>query len=217
MEANLSRFVPLPDNFNSIDDFEINQYSLFNYHINKVLEMKVYYRCSSKKKSNCSAKAAAELQPSGVLITEDGVHNHPPPPKSHSFSRKEVKSFVKKNKDLPPSKIQTLYYQEKDIIPNNTNAPPLLLFQQLKKNINRGDKVLEILKEYGASFADSSQFIHHFSLCPFIVIMCLKENKDLFSKKQQMIQIDDTFSLVNPVAHLLCLMGKKEGKSKFIV
>jgi hypothetical protein len=125
----MEKRVALPPSFRSIEDFKINSHTLFSYHSNKVLDCKVYYRCSKKE---CPAKASALIEKSEIVIMELGDHNHPPPQKKIKEHHQSIVSFTKKHIAKTPSKIQLEFIRE------NGDAPPLRDFQLAKSNLRRG-------------------------------------------------------------------------------
>lgn len=126
----MQRNIPVPLEFKSIEDFNINEYSQFIYHINKVTPQKVYYRCSIK---SCSATATATLNGDFICILEKRSHDHPPNPIKNP-SKEQVRSFTKKFISQPPSQIQLQFIKSNE----DSDVPPLSAFQNAKKNILRG-------------------------------------------------------------------------------
>jgi hypothetical protein len=130
------KVVPLPPDFESIEDFSISDHTIYNYHLNKTTKDAAYYRCSEFKKIKCSAVAIAHLEDEVIRIVEKKDHSHPIPEKLElqQHHKKTVKSFIKKNREKPPSAMQISFLKENPEV----ECPPLTTFQNMKYNVTRG-------------------------------------------------------------------------------
>jgi hypothetical protein len=125
----MKKKIPLPPSV-PLKKINVNNYSLFNYHVNKSTPLKIYYRCASSREYSCDATATLEIIENEAEFCEKNSHPHPPPARE-AFSSKNIVEFVQKNISKTPAAIQMEFAKDTDIV------PPLSKFQNAKTNINR--------------------------------------------------------------------------------
>ena len=71
------RTVFFPSSVTTIEEVDINDFTVFSYHKNRGAGKIAYFRCSQRKKSDCTATAVIKITgEKEALITEKGAHNH---------------------------------------------------------------------------------------------------------------------------------------------
>ena len=216
--------IKLTPRFTSWDEFDINQYTIFNYYSNRYSTNIRYYHCSQYRKiEGCSVKAKAEVQDDlrTILVTETGFHNHSPTTKKVSKETKNMmKNLIISNPSLPPSKLHLKFLEEREEKDSKQVKPTLGQFQNAKKVLNSvNDKTRTIIEKFGTEFPSSFQYVQLFSLNPYCIILSLSTSRNHFEKKKMVLFVDDTHEMLNPSSFLMCVMGlvKDKGKHFYLI